>query len=279
MKEIFNQLRKYLFYLRKGGIKEFLRFHELNKFEKNIFGKKKLIWNNLGFWQVDPMPTEKELEKFYSEIYWLNNKYYKNILLIPRDLSHYLFIKKKIQNIHEKLNFMNFGAGHGGISYLMALKNLNIINIEPSLIPNFEYENFHSFKNLEEFLIEIENFNKIDIIYSSHTVEHLRDPINFFKKISKILNNNGFIFLEVPNCRKSQIDNSYQEGGCDGKITGSHLIYFTKDFFENFSSEISFFKEEENGQKYVEVKTEDEADCIRVIISAEKIKNWVSKLN
>ena len=62
-----NQIRKYIFYLRKGGPKEFLRYYNLNKFEKKVFGRKKLIWNSLGFWQVDPMPTENELEK-YSDL-------------------------------------------------------------------------------------------------------------------------------------------------------------------------------------------------------------------
>jgi 2-polyprenyl-3-methyl-5-hydroxy-6-metoxy-1,4-benzoquinol methylase len=277
LKKIFDQFKKYLFYFRKGGLKEFYRFYKLNKFEKNIFSQKKLVWNNLGYWQVDPMPSEEELQKFYSEIYWLNNKYYKSNLVIPRDLDHFNFYNNNIQSKFEKkINFMNFGAGHGGISYLMASNMHNVVNIEPSEILSYNYDNFLSFENIEKIINEKDYFEKFEVIYSSHTLEHLTDPLTFFKKISKVLKSNGLVFIEVPNCRKSKITKDYAEGGCDGKITGSHLIYFTKDFFKHLNSEIFLFKEGHDGNSYTEVKSEDDADCIRAIIKAENIKNWIN---
>ena len=275
-----NQIRKYIFYLRKGGPKEFLRYYNLNKFEKKVFGRKKLIWNSLGFWQVDPMPTENELEKFYSEIYWLNNRYYKDILLTPRDLNHFLFLKNKVlNNLSEQNNIMNFGAGHGGISYLLATNNFKIINIEPSNVPSFNYKNFNSYQTMNTFLNNSNNSVKIDFLYSSHTVEHLSDPIKFFKVILNILNENALVFIEVPNCRKTIINQDYAEGGCDGKITGSHLIYFTTDFFDKMNSEIYLFKDEINAQKSIQVTSENDADCIRAIIKTSEIKKWIDKYN
>tara|TARA_B110000008_G_C16867184_1_gene523227 strand:- start:151 stop:1011 length:861 start_codon:yes stop_codon:yes gene_type:complete len=278
--QLVAKLRRYFFYLRKGGIKGLVKFYQLNKFEENIFGKKKLKWDNLGYWKVDPMPSEDQLQKFYSEIYWLSNIYYKNNLLIPRDIDHLTFLQDKIKNkLSSKINFMNFGAGHGGISYLMASKNNHVVNIEPSEISAFNYENFSSYKNINEFLNKKVEFEKIDILYSSHTVEHLRKPLEFFKQILRVLKNDGVIFIEVPNCRKSFVNENYAEGGCDGKITGSHLIYFTKDFFENLDSEIFYYKEDNGGQKYTEVETENDADCIRAIIKAESLNNWFNKSN
>lgn len=274
--------RKYFFYFRKGGIREFLKFYELNKFEKKIFKEKKLIWNDLGYWEVYPMPTDIELEKFYSEIYWLNNKYYKSNLVIPRDISHLEFLQKNVLGkFNEKINFVNFGAGHGGISYLMTTLSNVIINIEPSELNSYGHKNFINFKNIDNFIDNKENYKKIDVLYSSHALEHLSDPITFFEKISKILIDNGLVFIEVPNCRKAQIDKDYTEGGCDGKIWGSHLLYFTKDFFKKLDSEIFFVKEEEQGQRYIEVDSEDKADCIRAIIKAKNIKDWIkgSKIN
>ena len=67
-------------------------------------------------------------------------------------------------------------------------------------------------------------------LYSSHTLEHLTDPNYFFNSISKLLKPKGKVFIEVPNCRRLPIPKNYAEGGCDGKTTGSHLIYFTKDY-------------------------------------------------
>lgn len=275
MRQKIDQIRKYIFHLRKGGLKQLLKFHNLNQFEKKIFFQKKLKWNNLGYWQVDPMPTDEELHKFYSELYWLNNSFYKSLILTPRDINHYLFLEEKIFNkLPENIDFMNFGAGHGGISYLMATKKSKIVNIEPSEIPSFKYNNFSNYKNIDEY-INKHDPNSIDFIYSSHTVEHLSDPLSFLKKITKVLKKNAFIFIEVPNCRKSLITDDYEEGGCDGKIVGSHLIYFTKDFFMNLNSEISFFKEQNNGQEFIKVESEDTADCIRAIFRAEDIQNWL----
>ena len=143
----------------------------------------------------------------------------------------------------------------------------------------YNIKNFYNFEKIDNFIDMAQYHSKVDIFYSSHTLEHLPDPINFFKKISNILSDDAKIFIEVPNCRKSNFTEDYAEGGCDGKITGSHLIYFTKDFFENFNSEISFFKEELSGNNYnyTEVNNEDEADCIRAIISAENIKKFIKK--
>lgn len=275
MKKIIDLARKYIFHFRKGGFKQIYKFHILNKFENKIFNKKKLIWNDLGYWQVDPMPTDNELQKFYSELYWLNNSYYKSQILIPRDINHYVFLEDKLlSNYPNSINFMNFGAGHGGISYLMAAKKNKIINIEPSDIPKFNYKNFSNYQSIDKFINQ-QSLNSIDIIYSSHTIEHLRDPISFLEKISKLLKKDGSVFIEVPNCRKSVIDKNYEEGGCDGRIIGSHLIYFTKDFFEKLNCKIFFYKEQSSNQEFLQVKDENDADCLRVIFNASDLNNWL----
>ena len=271
-----SYIRKCLFYLRKGGIKNLIKFIEFQKFENQVFGKKSLKWNTEGYWEMYPMPSESELFKFYSEIYWLNNHYYKDILLNYRDISHLKFVEKYMANsLGTNSTFLNFGAGHGGLSYLMAAKNIKVINIEPSKIYSSDLINFNSFKNLDEFNQSDLKNEKVDLLYSSHTLEHLTDPNYFFNSISKLLKPKGKVFIEVPNCRRLPIPKNYAEGGCDGKTTGSHLIYFTKDFFEKIGSEIFFISEQNNQTKYKEVTSEDEADCIRAIIKSEDISKYL----
>lgn len=275
----FALLKRIFFHLRNSGVKGLIRFIKLNKFENKIFTNKKLKWNNFGYWEVDPMPTNRELSKFYSNIYWLNNKYYKDKLLIPRDINHFIFLRRVLlQKINKDLVFMNFGAGHGGISYLIAANNIEVVNIEPSNLFKGDFTKFRNYKYIDNFYREKNKFKKIDILYSSHTIEHLPCPMLFFKKIYNLLNENAKIFLEVPNCRRLKIDKNYSEGGCDGKITGSHLLYFTKDFFERLNAKIYFFKEKKNSTKFIQVKKEDNADLIRAIFTKESIKNLISNL-
>ena len=52
--------------------------------------------------------------------------------------------------------FLNFGAGHGGLSYLMAAKNIKVINIEPSKIYSSDLNELH-ISNYD--IIKQEKFN------------------------------------------------------------------------------------------------------------------------
>ena len=273
IKNIIDLNKRYFFHFKKNGLKGLIKYYYLNKFNKHLWLNKKLKWDNLGFWKIEPMPTKDELDKFYSELYWVDNHYYKTRILIERDLYHYNFLLNKIpEKLMAGSTFLNFGAGHGGISYLFAARNMEVFNIEPSEIFSGNLVNFKNFLNLDIFL-NAQCTKKIDLIYSSHTLEHLQDPIEFFKSMNSILKEDGKIFLEIPNCRRNAIPTNYTEGGCDGKIADSHLLYFTKDFFEKIKANIFFFnlKEEEIG-------SEDNADVLRVILSKKDVSEWLNRL-
>lgn len=281
MKNLIDYLRKCFFHLRSRGIRGLYQFIKLNKFEKKVFSNnRKLKWNKLGYWEVSPMPTEEELKNFYSKIYWMNNHVYKERFLIERDLDHFYFIQKYTDIFNQKkINFLNYGAGHGGISYLIYSKYGNVVNIEPSEIYNEKLKNFYSFNFLNDFRQSQIKDLKFDLIYSSHTLEHLVNPVSFLEEMSGLLNEEGCLFIEVPNCRKKNLDINYSEGGCDGKIHGSHLIYFTKDFFDNLHSKPVFISEKKDlFLSYSEVLTENDADCLRVIIKKKNIKNFLNNL-
>jgi SAM-dependent methyltransferase len=276
---IINELIRYIYHFRKTGFNGLVHYIKLSNFERKIFSNKSVKWNDLGYWEMHPMPSIMQLEKFYSEIYWLNNKYYKEHLLIARDLEHFNFLENKISDkMHSGSVFMNYGAGHGGISYLAAARNLQVINIEPSGVFSGALNNFKNFLNLEEYINSKNNFKKIDIVYSSHTLEHLTDPILFFKDILRLIDKDGKVVIEVPNCRRSNPGDSYFEGGCDGKTSGSHTLYFTKDFFNKMNAKTYFFSGDYDSGEYFEVMHEDDAECMRVIVNAENIVNWISTI-
>ena len=93
---ILDNLRRSFFHFRSSGFKGLIKFLKLNKFENNLFKAKKLNWNNLGYWEINPKPLAEDLIKFYTEVYWLNNRVYKNNLLLSRDIDHFQFLKDKI---------------------------------------------------------------------------------------------------------------------------------------------------------------------------------------
>ena len=268
--------RKIFYVLRTKGFRGVKKFFELNTFENKILKNKKVKWCDDGYWSMDPMPSQEELNKYYQEVYWFSNASYKAKMLVGRDLKHAEFIKDQIgDNFFDVVNFMNYGAGHGGVSYLFHPLGINIFNVEPGGMDELHLNNFHLYESIEE----LSNSNpdiSFDLIYSSHALEHLRDPLEFLLPAIDLLNENGRIILEVPNTRIANPDKNYFEGGCDGKTAGSHTIYYTKDFFENLGAKIFFYGGDYNKADYPEVSSENNANFIRAVIDYKGLKNYLS---
>ena len=269
-------IRRIIYILRIKGIVGVKKYIELNFFENRILGNKTVKWCDDGYWKMDPMPTQEDLDKYYQEVYWFSNSDYKNDIVVGRDLKHAEFIKREIaESFPDVKNFLNYGAGHGGVSYLFHPLGFNIFNIEPGGLDTFNLNNFYAYKNINE-LNEANPNILFDVIYASHVIEHLRDPIEFFLPAIDLLNQNGKIILEVPNTRILNPDKEYFEGGCDGKAAGSHTLYFTKDFFENLGAKIFFYGGDYNKADYPKVSSEDNANFIRAVIDFEGIRKYLS---
>ena len=186
-------LRKLFYISRTKGIKGLKKYFELNVFEKKLLGNKTVEWCDDGYWKMDPMPSQRDLDKFYQDVYWFSNSDYKSHILLRRDLKHSEFIK-------------------------------------------------------QEAAIEL-------------------------------LHPDGKIIVEVPNTRIKNPDSEYFEGGCNGKTSGSHTLYFTKDFFENLGAKISFYGGDYNQADYPKVSFEDNANFIRAVINFKGLKNYLSSKN
>jgi hypothetical protein len=81
----------------------------------SIFRNKQLQWNSEGYWSVTPMPSDEDLNYYYSNVYW-DKRGAKNSLIEMRDMNHLLLLSSNIKefNCSKKLRCLNFGAGHGG---------------------------------------------------------------------------------------------------------------------------------------------------------------------
>ena len=272
-------LRKLFYISRTKGIKGLKKYFELNVFEKKLLGNKTVEWCDDGYWKMDPMPSPRDLDKFYQDVYWFSNSDYKSHILLRRDLKHSEFIKQEAgHSFSDVKNFLNYGAGHGGVSYLFHPLGINIFNIEPGGLDSFDLDNFYVYENINE--LQKSNRNILfDVIYGSHVLEHLRDPLDFFIPAIELLHPDGKIIVEVPNTRIKNPDSEYFEGGCNGKTSGSHTLYFTKDFFENLGAKISFYGGDYNQADYPKVSFEDNANFIRAVINFKGLKNYLSSKN
>lgn len=216
-------------------------FYLKKKYDK-VFLKSKLKYHNDGYYYLDPPLSADFLNKYYEKTYWQS----RSDIDFPvrfRDIEHF----KMITNYYKSFNLsqkkiLNFGSGHGGISYLFHAANHIIYNYDfgstkKDIFPE-KWNNINSLKNLDF---------KFDLIYGSHSLEHVQniyETLDSFKKISKP---ETIFFFEVPNCYN------------DSRISPPHTYYFTRDFFVNHFSKVNFCKTFAN----FEEATSDKGQVIR----------------
>lgn len=95
---------------------------------------------------------------------------------------------------------LDFGCGNGGFLELASTMASASVGIElEQRVLDFYHDNkdFELFENIE--YVEKKSDAKFDVITSFHVFEHLIDPVETLKKLSKLLEPNGTIVIEVPN--------------------------------------------------------------------------------
>ena len=195
----------------------------LKKKLNKIFLKSKLKYNKNGYYYLEPMPNLNFLNEYYEKTYW-QSRTDINYPVRLRDIEHF----KKITDFYKSFNsntkkILNFGSGHGGISFLFHASNHDIYNYDFGSTKKTPFnERWHNIHSLEN--------EKFDLIYGSHSLEHVHDieqTLENFKRISKT---GTIYFFEVPNCLNNI------------NISPPHTHYFTREFFLNRFSKVDYCK-------------------------------------
>jgi len=215
----------------KEKLKKYLKMHLKNAGVLGSFEKKSMLgssdkfwegrmlqWNPKGYWSVFPMPDREELKAYYSQSYW-QARGGKRCVVTRRDLAHFVELKALYPQ-KTFSNVLNFGAGHGGVSVLFQLEGAKVTNIEPSgLDIGLEWECYDAYEDAT---------GPFDLVYGSHSLEHLTDVEAFFEDIKQVMRPGAVLYFEVPNCHQDNY-----KSFPDGKIHIPHTYYFTRDFFRN----------------------------------------------
>lgn len=249
------------FFIRHLGLRisNFEYDHGKNKLAKRIFRNRKLQSSSLGFWQLDPMPSVNQLNEYYENAYW-SNRGGKKMQINERDLVHWCILNEYLSDIKKtKLNFLNFGAGHGGVSHLFWCFGHSVYNVEPSFIPKVYDERWVNYKTIKEV-----KDNSIDIIYGSHSLEHVQNIQEFMFDVTRISKDNACMFWEVPNGLHPS------NGAIENKIFIPHTYYFRKEYFENILSEIFLCSTFNSPKSFGQIQNwkefeSDEGNVIRVL--------------
>jgi 2-polyprenyl-3-methyl-5-hydroxy-6-metoxy-1,4-benzoquinol methylase len=221
---------------------------------RGVFLGRSINWHKNGYWVLEPLPTQKDLQVYYQSIYWGDKNLVEGVF--HRDLDHYLLIKELAPSFFTSpKTFLNFGSGHGGISHLMWNLGNRVINVEPSNVSLAYSENWSKVNVVDEVI------DKVDFVYGSHSLEHVPDIEKFMNKLKELLNPGGLMFFEVPN---GGIETD-QGNNRSGKPP--HTYYFTKSYFDGLPfHEIvnDYYKE---GTYPYRVSTEQDGEVIRYFAS------------
>ena len=158
---------------------------------------------------VSQKELDEKIEHYYDEDFWKKDQ--KEIL--ESDFTDSLSIgririwrsqKKYCKEIlKNSKTILEIGSGHGEAIYNFDKIGYKVLGIEPDKKNVISINK--KLKNSECIVEKAETFSfdkKFDIIWLNHVFEHLSKPIEFLKKLRSFLNENGFIFIEVPSVEK-----------------------------------------------------------------------------
>jgi 2-polyprenyl-3-methyl-5-hydroxy-6-metoxy-1,4-benzoquinol methylase len=150
--------------------------------------------------------TKKFYSKNYSVISHGKNieEKFKKILNLKKKSDNYFRVKRFLKffknSINVKIKLLDIGSGLSVFLYTLSKKvKWDIRGIEPDL----NFVNFAKKKlklNVTKSTLEKnKNKSQYNIISLNKVIEHVKNPILFLKKTNRILKNNGYVYIEVPD--------------------------------------------------------------------------------
>jgi len=189
---------------------------------REIFADGTLVDSEPGVWSVSPTPDSDKLSNFYSHQYW-SGRSDSRMMLRPRDVDQFLYLRKINSEITGRIpaKALNFGSGHGGMSYLLVAAGFEVTNLD---LFDVEVPGAIHVRSLDEVK------GTFALIYASHSIEHVIDIRETMAQLIAQLQPGGYLFVEVPNSEYP----AYVEGsGTNRKprLHPPHTQYITRQYF------------------------------------------------
>lgn len=167
---------------------------------------------------------QKKINKYYSlSNHFLKPGYISSDQKIRRE-GQVNWVIESIPNYKEKIHsILDIGSGSGyflNVFKKKGIKNLLGIDFSKSMI-SFMKKKYLIKGKVGDFN-KISNKVKYDLISCIQVLEHTINPKNIIKKAKKILNLNGYIFIEVPDSEKPRYNQ------LPGFYVFDHIYHFTE---------------------------------------------------
>ena len=214
--------------------------------------KKYSIVKNLhGYYEVEPKPSVKDLQKHYSKKYYQNSHATYQTKYTEEELKYFSIESELALKTLNRISLMtenkllDLGCGEGFFSNHFKKMGWEVRCIDfskdglsrhnPSLLPNFVQSDLLTY--LDNLDASLDNFGLINL---DNVLEHVIDPIALLRSIKKKIKSKTIVRIEVPN-DFSKFQSLLVKLGCTEETwvgPPEHLSYFNK------SSLLALFKAE-----------------------------------
>ena len=255
--------------------------------EKDSKSKGELIvcfCNSCSMVSQNPIPTEHQVEQYYATEY---RQDYKQVF--EPKLKH---IYRAGNLALDRLEFLtknnvasgkllDVGAGGGEFTYVSSQLGFYSTGIEPNIgYSNYAKDQYQANVKTGQ-LADIDG--KFDVITMFHVMEHIPDPIKTFKKLYDLLNEDGFLFIEVPNIESfsQSPGNTFFKAHIHyfsaATLIASASQYFVSTDLDNSGNNISILFNKRSSSKDFELPKKLNIDASRALITQKSWFNYVFK--
>jgi SAM-dependent methyltransferase len=192
----------------------------------------------LGF--LNPRPTISEISKYYPAEYFRNAPTSSNARYLQRRFSREArYLRSKEMNGSGK-RLLDVGCATGEFPRFMAARGWRVEGVEVSEVA----------KNISDFPVHTEEFQNIsvneptyDAVTAWAVLEHVHDPMAYFRKAAEILRRDGLFVFLMPNFRSLASRKLFCED------VPRHIYFFTRDTVRLYLEKTGFTLEKEDNDR------------------------------
>lgn len=206
-----------------------------------------VICKKCGLVYINPRKSEKEIEKYYKskyrEIYSNTNKVTPKSLedCEQRAIQHIDYLR---EYLFDEIKILDIGCSAGNFLKLVKenYKHCDLNGIEANTNFSKYGRDVYNLNIFNGMLGKYKTKKKFDLIYMSHILEHFESPSNALLKVNSLLNENGYLFIEVPTILYPYIS-------LDFFFQDAHLFTFSPITLQNYliKQDFSIIKMEQVG--------------------------------
>lgn len=172
-----------------------------------------------GLVQVVPMPSEAVIKKLYHEDFEHFAPYLEQLDV------HKAYFQKKISEMRTRIptsslhpNFLDIGCAMGVLLQEAKREGMKVtgVDISDDAVAYCNRFKLNAKAGTVQSLESVLENNSFDIITAFQIIEHERDPLEFMRRVYKLLKKGGLVVLATPNY-----------GGIWRKLMGKRWVGFT----------------------------------------------------